>query len=1134
MIEERKPTRISQEDIERFIDGRDPEKRIVNLEYSYRDDFITIVYRDENDQKQRRKEKFYPFCWATRRACEKLCGGDREEVKRLLRVYNIKIDKLSQRSIDGTVRHEFDDGYLFMFRAKEPMSYNKFLKFFKDCGNPVFSKKDDDATKSKTDSKQYLIVTPQEQFMIATGKRFFKGYDDYDQVLKMTFDLETTGLNTERDRINQIGIKFNRPFPGHPNGFEKIISIVGNTKEEKDECERWAITQLFKIIYTFKPDIITAHNGENFDWNMIIGACHRLGMPIDESSAPYFNGDYIRKEERESTLKLGGEMETYHATIVPGIIVTDSLHAVRRAQALDSNMLRADLKYVTEYSKMKKPNRVYVPGEKISETWGDTEYQYAFCDDNGDWYKYDPSLNDEDTGEFYDGKKSFIPTHGFIRDGYELKSGKYIVERYLLDDLWECEKVEHRYNTPNFLICKMLPVPYKKCTTMGTAGQWKALMLAWSYEQGIAIPMFRDKSRFTGGLSRLLRTGFVKKVIKLDFNSLYPSIILTWGISDPTDLMNTMLYFLEHVLTQREKYKGLKKKAGKKKEAATNEEDKRKYAYEESFNDKKQLPLKILGNSFFGSYGAPDVFPWGSVKCAEHITCIGRMSLRLMISQFKKIGYEPIVGDTDGFNFALPDDSVYRYTDEHPYISPGLSRETEEGKSYTGFKADVAEFNDVFMCDKHYAPGAVNKMGLGIDEVVESTINFSRKNYADYFPENPYPEDVKLVGNTIKSKKMPEYIAKFLAIGIRLLLKSKGQEFLDEYYKYVDKIYNYQIPLRDIATKGKIKKSIRQYKKDVKEFTKSGSEKSRQAWYELAIKEKLSVDNGDTIYYINTGSKKSHADVKKVRHYYSYDVLNQKIDVTKEIEREFKKWKKENPNSKININKWVSDKRQDVTKEDEIVLNCMLVPRDIIDKEEDTFCSDVSEELEYNVEKYVDMFNKRITPLLVCFSRDIRSQILIDNPKDRPYFTEEQCELVSGQPNKPGDQDTYEQLMTMEDKEFKFWTKYNLVPPFFEECGMGKWEDAVADYYDRMEKERQAGIEAVKEEYQKLIDALTIDEIDKFLDEGELPSSILKIVDVDPNTIYFVAKNFEGVKIGEIFDFIEKREEFEHSYFSQD
>lgn len=1120
--------KISQEDIEKFIEGHDPQERIVNLEYSYRDDFVTVVYRNENDQKCRAKEKFYPFCWATLKACKKLCHGDQEELKRLLHSYKIGVKKLSQTSIEGIVRHEFDDGYLFMFFAKEPMSYNRFLKFFKDCDNPVFSKdKDADATKSKSESKQYLIVTPQEQFMIATGKRFFKGYDDYDQVLKMTFDLETTGLNTEKDRINQIGIKFNRPFYKHPNGFEKIFSIIGNTEEEKDECERWAITQMFKIIYTFKPDIVTAHNGENFDWNMIIGACKRLGMPIDESSAPYFNGDFIRKEERESTLKLGGEMETYHATIVPGVIVTDSLHAVRRAQALDSNMLRADLKYVTEYSKMKKPNRVYVPGEKISETWNDKEYEYAFCEENGDWYKYDPSLNDTDNGEVYDGKKSFVPVHGFIREGYELKSGKYVVERYLLDDLWECEKVEHRYNTPNFLICKMLPVPYKKCTTMGTAGQWKALMLAWSYEQGLAIPMFGETKTFTGGLSRLLRTGFVKNVVKLDYNSLYPSIIITWAISDPTDLMMTMLHFLEHVLTQREKYKKLKKVAGKKKENAKTEAEKRKYAEEESFNDKKQLPLKILGNSFFGSYGAPNVFPFGSLKCAEQTTCTGRMALRLMISHFKNLGYEPIVGDTDGFNFRLPDESEYRYTKEHPYISTGLSRETEKDKEYTGFKADVAEFNDLYMCDKHYAPNAVNKMGLGIDEVVNATINFSRKNYADYFPENPYPEDVKLVGNTIKSKKMPEYIAKFLAIGIRLLLRGKGQEFLEEYYKYVDKIYNYQIPLRDIATKGKIKKSLREYKKDVQTLTKAGRPKSRQAWYELAIKEGLNVDNGDTIYYVNTGKAKSHADVKKIKHYMYIDESGEKVDKTKEVEKDYKSWKKEDSSRKLSMEAYIAKYRPGVFLEDEIVLNCMLVPRNIIDKEEDTYCSDVSEDLEYNVDKYVDMFNKRITPLLVCFSKDIRSEILISNPKDKPYFTEEQCELVSGEPNKPGDQDTYEQLMTMEDKEIKFWTKYNLVPPFFEECGMGKWEDTVADYYERMRKEEEDGITEEKETYRSILEDLSADEVDKFLDEGELPAEMLKIVDIDVNSTNLVSKKHEGVVIGNIDDFFERKKYIE-------
>ena len=38
-----------------------------------------------------------------------------------------------------------------------------------------------------------------------------------------------------------------------------------------------------------------------------------------------------------------------------------------------------------------------------------------------------------------------------------------------------------------------------------------------------------------------------------------------------------------------------------------------------------------------------------------------------------------VVSNTDGFNFKLP--NVFRYTDENPYISTGLSRETKKGKA---------------------------------------------------------------------------------------------------------------------------------------------------------------------------------------------------------------------------------------------------------------------------------------------------------------------------------------------------------------------------------------------------------------------------------------------------------------------
>lgn len=653
MIEPLRKTEITNDVINTFIEGTDPQLRIVNLEYKYTDDKIKVYYRDANDVKHYKMEPFYPFVWATRRACLKLCGGDRPEVQRLLREYGIAIKTLDTRNNEGEVVPEIaEEGYIFMFQAKRPMSYQRFSKFFKEAGNPLYSKsKDDDNVEeeesinvSKSDDRQYLVVTPQEQFMIANGKRFFKGYEDYDEIIRMIFDLETEGLDPRYNRINQIGVRFNRPvmYKGKKVEFERILTVTGNTKEERDASELHNIKIFLSMIQYFHPDVITAHNGENFDWNFIITRCERLGTSIEEicKNLKMFDGETIRKNTKDTVLKLGGEVETFKQTIVPGSIVTDSLHAVRRAQAIDSSMLRADLKYVTEYSKMKKINRVYVPGDKISDTWYDIEHQYAFNNNNGDWY--------------------CISSDKPLKEGYDIVSGKYIVERYLLDDLWECDKVEHRYNTSNFMVCKMLPLPYSKCCTMGTAGQWKSIMMGWSYENGLAIPPFGEGGTFTGGLSRLLKVGFIANVAKFDYNSLYPSIILTWGISDKKDLMGVMLKFLEYVLSGREKYKGLTKKAKKEaeriKEKIANKPDDvtieeleallRDFEKEESANDKKQLPLKIFGNSFFGSYGAENLFPWGSKVCAERTTCTGRMCLRLMIYHFNNLGYKPIVGDS--------------------------------------------------------------------------------------------------------------------------------------------------------------------------------------------------------------------------------------------------------------------------------------------------------------------------------------------------------------------------------------------------------------------------------------------------------------------------------------------------------
>jgi hypothetical protein len=108
----------------------------------------------------------------------------------------------------------------------------------------------------------------------------------------------------------------------------------------------------------------------------------------------------------------------------------------------------------------------------------------------------------------------------------------------------------------------------------------------------------------------------------------------------------------------------------------------------------------------------------------------------------------------------------------------------------------------------------------------------------------------------------------------------------------------------------------------------------------------------------------------------------------------------------------------------------------------------------------------------------------------------------------------------MEDKEFKFWTTYDEVPPFFEECGMGVWEEVVEDYHRRMEEEERNGIKAEKELYGKYLDSLTEEEIDDFMEEGVLPSRFLSIIDIDVSSTDFISKKY-GVPIGSIDDFFD-------------
>lgn len=696
-------TEVTKEQIHSFLNGHNPMKRIIKIEGDYNSDKMCVIYRDEKGLKKVSHEPFYPFCWAKQSVGRGLFGGDRTKIKAKLQQYHISCKGLRVADSDGNVPERMERGYRVLFRATTPMSYQKFMQFFKEGGRPIYPNQSD----ANYGIKEFIVVNPIEQFMIETGKRQFKGYDDYDELLRMEFDLETEGLDPQKDCISQIGIRTNK-------GFEKIIPVIGEG-EEKFKNETKALQEFFGTVREIDPDVLTGHNIENFDTWFIDERLKLRDSSLEKFTEHLFPHRGIYKANKQKVLKLGGEMEYYTPTIMWGTNITDSLFAVRRAQALNSNIKKADLKYITKFAKLNKPNRVYVPGKIINDTWIDEKKRYAHNDENGHWFKITKSLlqktfisenNEIKRYELLDNNQKLFDKKE--NESFDIVSGRYIVERYLLDDLYETDKVELSFNQTNYQICKMLPVPFEKMCTMGTAAIWKYIMCTWSYENNLAIPELIDTHAFTGGLSRLLVTGFVDRIIKLDYNSLYPSIELTHEINTDIDIMGAMCMMLEYILTKREEYKMEKKSADKKVREITallendpnNEEllkELKKYKSKYTLFDNMQSAVKVIGNGFFGSYGSGSVFPWSDLICAEETTCTGRMALRLMIGWFTNIGYRPLVGDS-----FTGDTPLFIKENETGYINikpiSELINEEQINKDVLGREYDYSKKNYKVLC----------------------------------------------------------------------------------------------------------------------------------------------------------------------------------------------------------------------------------------------------------------------------------------------------------------------------------------------------------------------------------------------------------------------------------------------------
>jgi hypothetical protein len=84
------------------------------------------------------------------------------------------------------------------------------------------------------------------------------------------------------------------------------------------------------------------------------------------------------------------------------------------------------------------------------------------------------------------------------------------------------------------------------------------------------------------------------------------------------------------------------------------------------------------------------------------------------------------------------------------------------------------------------------------------------------------------------------------------------------------------------------------------------------------------------------------------------------------------------------------------------------------------------------------------------------------------------------------------------------------------------WDEIQREYLERMEKLEEEGIKEEVELYNKIIKNLTNDEIDSLINDGEVPSEILKMCDFNPQQGSFISKKW-NIKIGELWNILDKK-----------
>jgi DNA polymerase I len=468
-----------------------------------------------------------------------------------------------------------------------------------------------------------------------------------------------------------------------------------------DGDEKQILEQLVERIQALDPDVIEGHNLFGFDLPYLAARAQALGVPLKLGR----DGSELRFGSPRQCI-IGANSRTFTPAFAHGRHLIDTYLSVQRFDIGRGELEGYGLKEVAQQLGIAAPDRIYLEREQIPDLW-----------------RTDPET----------------------------------VRRYCLQDVHETRRLADLTLPTEFYQCQMLPDTLQNLATIGTGEKANLMFLRAYLAEGYAVPAPQVAREYPGGYTEVRQVGLIPRIVKADVESLYPSVMLRYGIKPRADHLNVFLPTLERLRRLRLDAKARAKQT---------------QGAESAYWDGLQNSFKILVNSYYGYLGSP--FHFNDYDAAEQVTLTGQELVKQIAAEIERQGGLVVEIDTDGVYFQPP---------------PEVQTEADE----------IAFVERV---------GAVLPEGirLAYDGRYKAMLSLKTKNYV----LQGYDGKLTFKGASLRSRADEKFGREFLNSATQWLLNGEPERVVAEYRRLARAILNGEVDIEQLCRRERVTQKSKQ------------------------------------------------------------------------------------------------------------------------------------------------------------------------------------------------------------------------------------------------------------------------------------------------------------------------------------